>query len=284
MRTGLIMEGGAMRGMFTAGVIDVMMEHDIHYDGAIGVSAGASFGCNYQSWQIGRVIRYNERFAKDPRFGSMRSLLLTGDYYGAEFCYHRLPTELDYFDVETFESNPMEFYCVCTDVDTGKAVYHKCKDGKYEDLEWIRASASMPIFSEPVEIGGRRLLDGGISDSIPLKYFQYKGFDRNVVILTQPKGYVKKKSKAAPLIPIALRKYPMVAKRLANRAEAYNRQVAYVEEQAALGNTLVIYPPCELEVGKTEHDPNKLRLVYEIGREEGERMLDEVVEFLKDNA
>ena len=175
----------------------------------------------------------------------------------------------------------MEFYCVCTDVDTGKAVYHKCKDGKYEDLEWIRASASMPIFSEPVEIWGRRLLDGGISDSIPLKYFEYKGYDRNVVILTQPRDYVKKKSRAVALAPIALRQYPMVAKRLMSRAEHYNRQMDYVKEQEAAGNVFAIFPPHKLDIGKTEHDPKKLREVYEIGRAEGERVVEDVIKFLE---
>ena len=167
MKTGLILEGGAMRGMYTAGVLDVMMENNIWVDGAVGVSAGAVFGCNYKSKQIGRTIRYNKKYGRDPRYAGFHSLLKTGDYFGTEFCYHEIPERLDPFDTETFEKNPVEFYVVGTDVTTGKAVYHKCTNGKDKDLEWFRASASMPLLSNIVEVDGYRLLDGGIADSIP---------------------------------------------------------------------------------------------------------------------
>ena len=126
MKTGLVLEGGAMRGLFSAGVMDVLMEHQITFDGAIGVSAGAAFGCNYKSRQPGRVIRYNTMYAKDPRYCSLRSFLRTGDLFRADFCYHELPKKLDVFDAEAFQQNPMEFYVVCTDIQTGKAVYRKC--------------------------------------------------------------------------------------------------------------------------------------------------------------
>ena len=125
MKTGLVMEGGSMRGMFTAGVIDVFMENGIEFDGAVGTSAGATFGCNYKSKQIGRSIRYNCRFCNDPRYGSFKSLMKTGDFFDADFCYKQIPEILDVFDIETFESNPMEFYVTATDVESGKAVYHK---------------------------------------------------------------------------------------------------------------------------------------------------------------
>ena len=194
MKTGLVMEGGAMRGLFTAGVIDVMMEEEIEFDGAIGVSAGAAFGCNYKSKQIGRALRYNINYCKDKRYCSMKSLITTGNLYGAEFCYHELPDKLDIFDCETFENNPMEFYLVCTDVLTGKPVYKKCEKADYDCLEWMRASASMPLASKVVEIDGYKMLDGGVSDSVPLKYFESIGYDRNIVILTQPKSYRKKNS------------------------------------------------------------------------------------------
>ena len=147
MKTGLVMEGGAMRGMFTAGVTDVMLENGMEFDGAIGVSAGAVFGCNYKSKQIGRTIRYNTKYCKNPRYASFWSLFLTGNFYGKKFCYRTLPKKLDVFDTETFQKNPMEFYVVCTDVETGKPVYRNCITGLEEDLTWIRASASMPIAS-----------------------------------------------------------------------------------------------------------------------------------------
>ena len=175
MKRGLVLEGGAMRGLWTAGVTDVMMEHGIKPDGLIGVSAGAAFGCNYKSRQIGRAIRYNTRFAKDPRYSGLRSLLKSGDYFNAEFGYHIVPYEYDIFDIQTFEQNPMRFTVVCTDVLTGEAVYHDINHVDYDELEWLRASASMPLASKVVKVQGHQLLDGGVADSIPLEYFETQG-------------------------------------------------------------------------------------------------------------
>ena len=139
---GLVMEGGAMRGMFTAGVTDVLMEAGITVDGAIGTSAGAVFGCNVKSGQIGRVIRYNTRFCADRRYASLRNLLLTGDLFGAAFCYEDIPDRLDPFDRAAFAANPMAFYAVCTDAVTGQAIYHRCHDGGREDMLWQIGRAS----------------------------------------------------------------------------------------------------------------------------------------------
>ena len=162
MKRALIMEGGAMRGMFTCGVIDVFMENEIAFDGAIGVSAGAVFGCNYKSRQIGRAIRYNKRFARDQRYCSLRSWIRTGNLYGDDFCYRILPDILDPFDRETFRRNPMPFHVVATDIVTGEPVFHLCTDGGKEDIEWMRASSSMPLVSRPVTLDGHLLLDGSL--------------------------------------------------------------------------------------------------------------------------
>lgn len=148
MKCGLVLEGGAMRGLFTAGVTDVFMENGIAFDGAVGVSAGAAFGCNYKSYQPGRAIRYNTRFCRDKRYCSIRSLITTGDMFGADFCYHEIPEKLDVFDFDTYENSAMEFYVVCTDVETGKPVYHRCDTMNSRELEWLRASASMPMAAE----------------------------------------------------------------------------------------------------------------------------------------
>ena len=277
---GLIMEGGAMRGMFTAGVMDVLMENEIHFDGAIGVSAGAAFGCNFKSNQIGRVIRYNKNYCKDPRFCSIRSLIKTGDLYGAEFCYTTIPYELDLFDCEAYLNNPMDFYVVCTDVETGKPVYRKCITGRDEDLIWIRASASMPIASRVVEATGYKLLDGGISDSIPLEYFESLGYNKNVVILTQPKGYVKKPSKALPLIKASLKDYPNVYKTMQNRHNDYNETISFIEEKEKSGDVLVIRPPEKLPVGRVEHNPDKLQIAYDIGVKTALEQLEEIKNFI----
>lgn len=267
MKTGLVMEGGAMRGLFTAGVIDVFMENNVVFDGAIGVSAGATFGCNYKSGQIGRVLRYNCQFCRDYRYGSMKSWLRTGDMFDVDFCYRELPGELDIFDTDSFASNPMEFYVVATDIERGKPVYYKCSDGLEHDLEWIRASASLPIVSRTVEVDGYKLLDGGISDSVPLSYFESIGYDRNVVILTRPDSYRKGKNKMLALCRAKYRKYPEFVRIIADRHIRYNANIGYIREQEAAGNVFVIRPKEGLDVKSAENDPEKLRKVYEQGRE-----------------
>ncbi len=279
-KKGLILEGGAMRGLFTAGVMDVLMENNITFDGAIGVSAGAVFGCNYKSHQIGRVLRYNTKFCKDPRYASFRSLLKTGDLYGAEFCYHELPNKLDPFDTDTYKKNPMEFYVVCTDLKTGKPVYHNCLTGDETDITWMRASASMPMVSRIVEVNGYQLLDGGIADSIPIRKFQELGYNKNVIVLTQPLDYIKHKNKILPLLRIALRKYPEVIHALEVRHNMYNQTTAYVRLLEQQGDVCVIRPEASLNIKQVEHDPAELKRVYDLGRKAGEAKLTEVQAFL----
>ena len=281
MKTGLVLEGGGMRGLFTAGAMDVMMEHGIRFDGIVGVSAGATFGCNYKSHQVGRVLRYNVRFKDDPRYMGIRSLLRTGDLVAAEFSYHTLPNELDVFDGETFNSDPTEFHVVCTDVLTGKPVYHRIEKANDEALEWIRASASMPLVSRPVPLDGRLLLDGGISDSIPLRYFQQQGFERNIVILTQPKGFYKRRTKLMPLFHLFMRRYPAIVRAMSRRHLMYNDELSYLEEQERKGRILLIYPQDTLPIGRTEQDEAKMRRVYAMGRQKAEEMLPAIAAFTK---
>ncbi|MBR1409174.1 MAG: patatin family protein [Clostridia bacterium] len=280
VKTGIIMEGGAMRGMFTCGVTDVLMENQIRFDGAAGISAGAVFGCNLKSGQIGRAIRYNKKYCNDPRFCSIRSLLTTGDLYGADFCYRELPDELDPFDREAFRDNPLEFYVGATDVTTGNCVYHKCTDGMETDLIWMRASASMPVVSRPVAVDGYLLLDGGISDAVPYRHMEALGYNRNLIVLTQPRGYQKRKSKAGALLTLLLHRYPAVAKAMAMRHEMYNRQMEEIEEREQTGKAFVIRPPAALGISRTEKDPAELERVYRLGREEAEKALPELVRFL----
>ena len=265
MKTALIMEGGAMRGMFTAGVIDVMMKEGITYDGAVGVSAGAAFGCNYKSRQPGRALRYNKRFAKDPRYCSIRSLIKTGDLYGADFCYHELPETLDPFDVETYRANPMDFYVVATDAKTGRPVYHRCDLGDGEDLDWFRASASMPLVSRPVMIDDMALLDGGIADPIPLKWAENQGYDRNVVILTQPAAYRKDRQSGLKGFGALLKEYPVVARAMRFRHILYNSLVRDVVRKEKAGEVFVIRPKDALPIGRISHNPEKLQAVYDLG-------------------
>lgn len=281
MKKGLIMEGGAMRGMFTCGVIDVMMEHDMEFDGAVGVSAGAAFGCNYKSKQIGRPIRYNKKYCKDKRFGSFQSWLKTGDVFDKQFCYYDIPDQLDVFDSKTFQENPMEFHVVCTDVLTGKPVYYQCKDGKNIDVEWMRASASLPMISKIVEIGERKLLDGGIADSIPLRYFEGLGYDRNVVILTRPLDYIKEKNQLLPLARVMLRQYPNMIRAMAERHVHYNETTKYIREKELAGDIFVIRPKESLNISSMTTDPEELERVYQLGRKEAEEKLEQLKHFLK---
>lgn len=282
MKKGLILEGGAMRGLFSAGVMDVLMENAIVFDGAIGVSAGAAFGVNYKSGQIGRVLRYNTKFVRDKRYCGLRVLLKTGNIYSTEFCYDEVPLKHDIFDFDAFESNPMEFYVVATDVETGKPVYHKYEGKKDHCFDWIRASASMPIVSEIVEIEGRKLLDGGISDSIPVRYFESIGYDRNIAVLTQCKGFVKKKNKAMPLFRLKYKKYPKLIETMARRHVDYNETLNYIEEKEKRGELFVLRPETELPVSRVEKDPAKLKSAYEMGREAATKNLDKIIKFLAD--
>ena len=274
------MEGGAMRGLFTCGVIDVLMENGIEFDGGIGISAGAVFGCNFKSRQIGRPRRYNETYCKDPRYCSIRSLITTGDLYGVDFCYREVPYELDKFDSKAFAENPMKFYVGATDVKTGKCVYHLCSDGGENDNQWMRASASMPLVSRIVKLDGYELLDGGIADSIPLEFMEKEGYDRNVVVLTQPLGYTKKKNSLLPLIRMTMKNYPLMVETMANRHIVYNHQVRDVLKKEKKGEVFVIRPPEDLKIGRVEKDPKELERVYQIGRREAEKRLEDLKYFL----
>ena len=280
IKTGLVLEGGAMRGMFTAGVLDVFIENGIDFDGLIGVSAGACFGCSYQSGQHGRTFRYNVKYCRDKRYCSFRNLILTGDMYGKKFCYYDLPEKLDVFDKEAFNNSRMKFYIVATDVETGKPVYRSFDKAEGDFTEFMRASASMPFVSRIVKVGGKKLLDGGISDSIPLEYFEKEGYNRNIVVTTRELGYTKEKNPLSPIAPLVYARYPNMAKAIAERHIMYNRQLEYIAEREKNGSVLVIRPEKPLELKHAEHDEEKLRVAYESGRAVAEKRLCEIKKFL----
>ena len=280
MKTGLIMEGGAMRGMFTAGVLDVLMENGLVTDGAIGVSAGAVFGCNYKSHQIGRVIRYNTEYCNDKRYASFKNLVKTGNLYSEQFCYHEVPEKLDPFNEAAFAASPMDFFVVCTDVKTGEPIYHKCRKGDAEDVRWMEASASMPLAAKIVKIGHYGLLDGGVADSIPVRFFESIGYKRNLIILTQPKGYTKKKNKLLPAIRAKYFRYPAFVEAVTDRHERYNETLSYISMLEQAGKDYVIRPPIPLEIGAMERDPAQLRRVYETGRAVAQIQVEKIRDFL----
>ena len=270
MKRGLVLEGGAMRGLFTAGVLDVLMERGVRFDGMIGVSAGACFGCNYKSGQVGRAIRYNRRFARDPRYCSWVSLLKTGDLFGGDFCYRELPTALDVFDAAAFAANPMEFHVVATDCATGNAVYRRLDRADESAFKWIRASASMPIVSRPVAIDGHEYLDGGLSDGIPLRYFESIGYERNLVVTTRPHGYRKFPKKSIGLVKPLLRRYPAIYAALKSRYVWYNAALEYIDSRVAAGKAVLISPKEPLDISRVCHDPERMQRVYDAGRKAGE--------------
>ena len=280
MNYGLVLEGGAMRGLFSAGVIDVLMEHDIGFDSIAGVSAGAAFGCNYKSKQPGRVIRYNMRYADDKRFCSVSSLIKTGDMFGAEFCYDTIPNKLDVFDKETYDNNPVKFYAVCTDAETGKPVYPLLDKADDLSFRWIRASASMPLVSKPVLIEGRHYIDGGITDSIPLEFMMKSGCEKNIVVLTQTRDYSKEKASMLPLMKLSLRKFPKTYEAIKRRHIMYNRTRDMIFEEERSGNALIICPEEKLPIGRIEHDPEVMKKAYEIGRKTAESRLEELKAFM----
>ncbi len=277
---GLVLEGGAMRGLFTCGVLDYLMEKEVAFDGLVGVSAGAAFGCNYKSHQIGRALRYNKDYCRDKRYCSLSSFIKTGDIYNAKFCYHVLPVELDAFDEETFKKDPMEFYVVATNLKTGEPVYKKITEIGYSGLEWFRASGSMPVVSNIVILDGMELLDGGIGDSIPLKFFMKKGYDKTVTVLTKPRNYVKSANKGMFYIRKKYREYPKFVEAFANRHIMYNNQMRFVLDQERMGNTFVIAPAEDLPIGHITHNPDKLQKTYDLGRKEAERSFDRLKAYL----
>ena len=253
-----------MRGIYTAGVLDVLMEAEIPFDGVMGVSAGAIHGCNYVSGQRGRSIRYYLKYSRDPRFFSFRSLLRTGNMVDTDFCYHELPETLDPFDNAAFMASPTAFWVVCTDVETGEAAYFRCTD-LFREIDVLRASASMPLVSRMVEIGGRRYLDGGVADSVPLRAAQERGYGRCVVVLTRPADYVKK-PQAMALPRLAYRRYPAFVRTMAERHLRYAETMADIRRQEAAGTIFVIRPAAALPISRTDTDPEKIRRVYQIGR------------------
>lgn len=270
-KTGLVLEGGGVRGLYTAGVLDVFMDHGLTFDGVIGVSAGAIHACSYLSGQKGRSIRYYRKYVADPRFMSLRSWIRTGDIVGADFCYHELPDRLDIYDHEAFLGNPTPYYVVCTDVETGEPAYIRLTDMRGQ-IEYLRASASLPYFSRIVELEGRKYLDGGCSDSIPLEAFRRMGYGRNLVVLTRDASYCKKPEMAA-MARIVYRKYPAFVRTLERRHEMYNAQLAQVEAQARTGDAFVIRPSAALQIGRLENDPEKVQQVYDRGRADAEAAL-----------
>lgn len=271
MKTGLVLEGGAMRGMFTAGVLDTFLAAGVKADEVAGTSAGALFGVNYLSGQAGRAVRYNKRFNGDKNYMGLRPLLKEGNLFSTAYAYDLVPRKLDPFDDEAFRASGVPFYAVVTNVDTGEAEYMQVKS-VFEQMDVLRASGSMPFVSRPVELGGRRYLDGGVADSVPFAWMAARGCDKLIVVLTREAGYRK-----TPMNPALLRllglKYPALARRLAARHADYNRALEKLERWQAEGRAFVIRPSVKTSIRRIETDPDTLQQVYDLGLADGNACL-----------
>ncbi|MBQ8379254.1 MAG: patatin family protein [Clostridia bacterium] len=278
MKVGLLLEGGAMRGLYTVGVLDILMDNNIKVDTIIGVSAGALFGVNFKSKQRQRALRYNLKYANDKRYMGMNSLLKTGNIMNKEFCFDIVPYELDIFDFKTFEKSPEEFYAVVTNVETGKPEYIKIDDLD-EKMEYLRASGSMPFVSKFVEIDGKKYLDGGTADSIPIEKMLEMGLDKIIVVLTRPIEYRKKKSnKIMPKLFYS--KYPNFVNTINNRYKRYNEQVEKIIELEKQGKIFVVRPTKTVKMKRVENDTNKLQEMYDLGINDANNLIKDLKEYL----
>ncbi|MBR1620394.1 patatin family protein [bacterium] len=276
-KVALVLEGGAMRGLYTAGVLDVFMENDIKVDTIFGVSAGALFGINYKSNQIGRALRYNLKYAHDKRYMGMYSLITTGDVMNRDFCFNKLVYELDPFDIETYNNSKVEFYAVVTNVESGKAEYIEIKDGG-KDLEYLRASGSMPFVSNLVEINGNKYLDGAVSDPIPFKKALDTGYEKIIVIQTRPSDYTKTKS----WLPFGLvyKKYPEFVKTAQNAYINYNKTLNLIRKYENDGKIIVLRPSEKIKMRRVEKNLNKLQAIYNVGVKDCKEKLPKIKKYI----
>lgn len=278
MKIGLVLEGGAMRGMFTAGVLDVLLDEQIAVDGAVTVSAGALFGINYPAKQRGRVLRYNLKYLHDKRYMGWHSLFTTGNVVNKAFAFYELPFTLDPFDQATFAASQIDFWVTLTNIETGEPEYVKITDA-FTQMEALRATSAMPMVSRVVEIEGKKYLDGGISDSIPLDKAITLGYDKIIVILTRPLDYRKKPSNNW-LFKLFYRHYPKLIERWENRYAEYNQAVEKVIEMEKAGKIFVIRPSESLDISRLEKDLTKVQAMYDLGVKDGQAALSELKNYL----
>lgn len=278
IKLGIVLEGGAMRGMYTAGVLDTFMDFNLEPDMFVGVSAGALFGVNFLSKQKGRAIRYNCKYNKDKNYMGLRPLMREGNIISTEYAYQRVPHELDPFDDETYKSNPTKFYAVITNMETAKPEYVHITS-VFDQMDVLRASGSMPAVSKQVILGGKEYLDGAIGDNIPFNWMLNQDIDKVIVILTRDMSYRKK-----PMLKLFVnkykKKYPLFAKAMANRHNLYNSQIEELKKLESEGKVFVIRPSREIKISRTERNEKKLRDVYFLGIEDAKNTYEALMKYL----
>ena len=281
IEAGLVVEGGGMRGVYTAGVLDYFMEKNLYFDDCYGVSAGACHISSYVSKQIGRSIKVTLDYINDKRYCSINSLIKTGDMFGVEMLYDLIPNKLELYDYDTFNKFKGNFYSVVTNCKTGKAEYMKIKDMK-KDIIAVRASSSLPLLSRIVEINGKEYLDGGITDSIPIKKSIKDGHKKNVVILTRDKTYRKSKPKFLSFFKLKYKKYPNLVKAIENRYKMYNETLDFIEEEKAKNKVFIIQPKLPVKISRIEKDKDKLKALYDQGYEDAKELYEDLMKFLEE--
>ncbi|MBR6137123.1 MAG: patatin family protein [Bacilli bacterium] len=278
MKTLLVLEGGALRGIYTAGVLDVLLDTDIKIDAIVGVSAGALFGINYVSNQKGRCLRYNLENANNKNYMGFHSLFKTGNIMNEDFCFNKLIYETDPFDFDTFNNSKTKFYCVVTNLETGLPEYKLITDIKNE-MEYLRASGSMPLVSKIVEIDGKKYLDGGVSDSVPLEWALKQGYDKIIIVETRVKDYRKKKSNTS-LFKLKYKSYPNFINTLENRWITYNKTKEDIIKLDR-DKIFVIRPSKLVPIKRIEHDRTRIQEMYDLGVEDAKNSLDDLKIYLK---
>lgn len=275
----LILEGGSFRGQFTAGVIDVMLEQGVDLPACYGVSAGALNGLNYKSRQIGRVNRINLAFCDNQRYVGSRALAANGSLIGYDFLLFDVQDRIDPFDNEAYRANPMKLFATVTNIMFGTAEYPEVQDASL-DIDVVRASTSLPLVTQPVELNGSLYLDGGVADSVPIEHvLEEEGYDRAIVVLTQHRGYRKSPYELMPAARARYAAYPYLLDALSTRHERYNEQREHIWAYEREGRALVVAPPHPVTVGHVERDASKLLELYIAGRQEATRMLRQIKEF-----
>jgi len=279
MKVGLVLEGGGMRALFTAGVLDALLDvKKLDIDGIVGVSAGALFGANYVSGQKERAIRYNKKYARDKRYMGLHSWITTGNAVNKEFAFYEIPFKLDVFDQEKFKQSKIDFYVVMTNVENGQAEYVLIED-IFEQMEYLRATSALPFASKIIEINGKKYLDGGISDSIPIDYCQSLGYDKIILILTRPENSYKE-DKLNFLYKLVYRKYPNLVERLINMGKDYEVVLKKIKDLETENKIFVIRPPKVLKIGRLEKNEDKIQSVYDIGLNTGKKEIDNLLKYL----
>lgn len=279
IKAGLVVEGGGMRGVYSAGVLDFFIEKDLFFENNYGVSAGACHLCSYLAKQYKRAFRVNVDYLDDKRYCSVHSLLKTGNLFGAEMLYDIIPNELDLFDYDTYNKNESNFYAVITDINTGKPEYVKIGDLK-KDIIYVRASSSLPLLAQNVKINDKEYLDGGISDSIPIKKSIADGNKKNIVILTRDNTYRKNKNSLMPVMKLKYKKYPNFVKSMADRHIVYNETLDFIKELEKNGGVFVIRPKKPVTIGRTEKNREKLEALYNDGYNDAKDCYEELLKYL----